>query len=56
MPEYTWLYLFKQDFEYAWGSKCQGSEYGGFLNMWAFYSILNMAEYALTDFWIYFGF
>ena len=62
MPEYTWICLNKQDSEYASGPKYAkilnkaNSEYGRILNMRTLYSVLNMPEYALTEFWIYFGF
>ena len=47
--------LYKQDFEYALGSKYAkilniSSEYGRVPNMRALHSVLNMPEYALTDF------
>ena len=34
----------------------QSSEYGRVLKLRALHSILNMPEYALTEFWIYLGF
>ena len=54
------MHLYKQDSEYTLGPKYanipwiwESSQYGKVLNMWALCSALNMAEYALTDFWIY---
>ena len=34
----------------------QNSEYDSVLTMWALHSVLNMPEYALTEFWIYLEF
>ena len=45
IPEYAWMCLYKQDFEY-----------GRVLNMLALKSVLDMPEYVLTEFWIYLGF
>ena len=63
MPEYAWMYLNKQDSEYALGPK-----YAKILNMAKFWiwqdsqyasvlhSVLDMSEYALAEFWIYLRF
>ena len=51
MLEYTCICLNKQDSEYALGPKyAKISEYGRVLNMRALHSVLNMPEYALTEF------
>ena len=43
-----WIFLVKiwQDFEYASGSKCQGTEYGKLVNMRELQRVLNMPELA----------
>ena len=62
IPEYAWMCLYKQDFEYASSPKyakilkMQSFEYGRVLNMLALKSVLDMPEYVLTEFWIYLGF
>ena len=59
MPEYAWLWLYKQDSEYGSGPK-----YSKILNMaefcrWNFSQYVSvtqlsrMLEYALTGFWLY---
>ena len=63
MAEYTWIWLNKQDSQYASCPKyAKNFDFGKILNMarvldiQALHSGLNMPEYALTDFWIYLGF
>ena len=62
MPEYVWMYLYKQDSEYASSPEYakfwiwQSSEYGRVFNMRALRNLLNMLECFLIEFWIYLGF
>ena len=57
MPEHAWMCLYKQDSEYASGPKYgKILEFGRILNMWMLHNILNIPEYALTEFWMYLRF
>ena len=49
----AWIWVNKQDYQYVSVPKYDKSfEYGKVLNMRALHCILNMPEYALTEFWI----
>ena len=58
MSEYVWMCKYKHDSEYASGPKYVKTlnmaklEYGRVLSMGVLHSVLNMPEYALTEFWI----
>ena len=49
MPEYVWMC---QNIPWKW----QSSEYDSVVHVRSLHSVLNMSEYALREFWVYFGF
>ena len=59
MPEFAWMYLYNRILNMTrllnmsnfliW----QSSEYDGVLNTRLLHIVLNMPEYALTEFWMY---
>ena len=63
MPEYAWIYAYlNRILNMPWVLSMPkfliwySSEFGRVLNMLVLHSILNMQEYALTEFWIYLKF